>query len=203
MTLDTFPFPSKLETDALIYLKEHAQAVSLPKDSIIFYQGDICDKILLLTQGNIRLYIQDTQEQSIELYTLNEGEQCIVNTASTLSQTQAIATAEASTDIKGFLLDRDKVQELSRLSLVYQQYIFSLYTIRMQSLASIINDIQFKKLDQRVLEWLQRKNISTITVTHDAIASSLGSTRVVISRVLKELEKKGFLSLGRGEIRLL
>ena len=66
--------------------------------------------MLLLTKGEVRLYIQDDGVESIDLYTLKEGEQCIVNTASSISNTDAIASAESITDIEGYLLDSKSIQ---------------------------------------------------------------------------------------------
>jgi len=73
----------------------------------------------------------------------------------------------------------------------------------MGSLAKLVNDIKFKKLDERVLEWLQSQDDKIIEITHEKIANELGSSRVVISRVLKELEKQTKISLSRGTIELL
>jgi CRP/FNR family transcriptional regulator len=203
LNLKDFPFESSLEEEALTFLEEHAKPVSIPKNNILFYQGDVCDSVLLLTKGEVRLYIQDEGVESIDLYTLKEGEQCIVNTASSISNTNAIASAESITDIEGYLLDTPSIKKLAALSPVYQSYMFSLYTIRMADLAMLINDIKFKKLDVRVLEWLQKHNESNIKITHEEVANSLGSSRVVISRTLKELERKGKVLLHRGSIEVL
>ena len=203
LNLSPFPFQASLESDALSFLEKHAKAVSVPKNSILFYQGDICDSVLLLTKGVVRLYIQDEGVESIDLYTLNAGEQCIVNTASTLSHTDAIATAQTVSDIEGYIVDEKSIKKLSSISPVYQNYIFSLYTIRMADLASLINDIKFKKLDKRLFEWLIKHNKKSIKITHEEIANSLGSNRVVISRTLKALEKRGNVQLHRGSIEIL
>jgi CRP/FNR family transcriptional regulator len=203
LDLKPFPFEASLESEALSFLEKHAKPISIPKNSILFYQGEICDSVLLLTKGAVRLYIQDEGIESIDLYTLKEGEQCIVNTASTLSHTNAIATAESMSDIEGYIVDEKSIKQLSSISPVYQNYIFSLYTIRMADLASLINDIKFKKLDKRVLEWLEKHKQKIIKTTHEEIGNSLGSNRVVISRTLKELEKNGKVKLHRGSIELL
>lgn len=203
LNLNKFPFASSLEKEALTFLEQNAKAISIPKNNILFYQGDICESVLLLTKGEVRLYIQDEGVESIDLYTLKSGEQCIVNTASSISSTNAIASAESLTDIEGYLLDSESIKKLSSLSPVYQSYIFSLYTIRMADLAKLINDIKFKKLDTRLLEWLQKHQTKNIKITHEEIANSLGSSRVVISRTLKELEKKEKVILHRGSIELL
>ena len=203
LNLKDFPFEANLEEEAFSFLEKHAKAISLPKNNILFYQGDVCEEVLLLTKGEIRLYIQDEGVESIDLYTLKKGEQCIVNTASSISNTHAIATAETISDIEGYLVNAEKMKQLSALSPVYQSYIFSLYTIRMTDLAKLVNDIKFKKLDARLLEWLQKHEEKRINVTHEEIATSLGSARVVISRTLKELEREGKVILHRGAIEVI
>ena len=156
-----------------------------------------------MTSGEVRLYIQSDDAEEITLYNLHEGEQCIVNTASTLSQTPAIGSAVTITDIEGYLLDTNSVKELAKQSDAYQNFLFSIYTLRMGDLARLVNDVQFKNLDERIIEWLKAKNIKTITTTHEQIANELGSTRVAISRVLKNLEKSKKVTLTRGSIELL
>ena len=203
LNLSPFPFEASMEKEALYFLEKQARPISMIKNSILFYQGDICDSVLLLTKGEVRLYIQDEGVESIDLYTLKAGEQCIVNTASILSGTHAIATAESISDIEGYIIDEPSIKKLSAISPVYQNYIFSLYTIRMADLASLINDIKFKTLDKRVLEWLRKQNEDSIKTTHEEIATSMGTNRVVISRTLKELEKKGKVLLHRGSIEVL
>ena len=203
LNLQAFPFEDSLDSESLAFLEKNAKPISVPKGSILFYQGDICDNVLLLTKGQVRLYIQDEGIESIDLYTLNEGEQCIVNTASLLSNTDAIASAETVTDIEGYLVDAESIKKLSALSPAYQSYIFSLYTIRMGDLASLINDIKFKKLVKRVMEWLQKQDEMMIKTTHEEIANTLGSNRVVISRTLKELENRGEVKLHRGAVEVL
>lgn len=202
LNLKNFPFEASLEVEAVKFLEEHAQPVTVPKNNILFYQGDICENVLLLTKGEVRLYIQAEGVESIDLYTLKKGEQCIVNTASSISNTDAIATAQTVTDIEGYVLNTLSMKKLTSISPTYQSYIFSLYTIRMTDLATLINDIKFKKLDVRILEWLQKQGEKNIKITHEEIANSLGSSRVVISRTLKELEKRGKVKLHRGSIEV-
>jgi len=203
MNLDNYPFYSKLSTTDRDFLKDTLKPIKVAKESILFFQGDVCDNILFLTKGKVRLYIQSDEADEITLYQLNEGEQCIVNTASILSQTEAIGSAITLTDIEGYVLDVKSVKELAHSSDAYQSFLFEIYTLRMSSLAQLINDIKFKKLDERVLSWLELQNKTKIETTHEAIANELGSSRVVISRVLKELENKGLISLSRGVIKLL
>jgi len=203
MQLSIYPFTDQLEPEAVKFLETHLKPIQVPKGNLLFYQGDICGDILWLTKGKVRLYAQAEGIEEITLYTLQPGEQCIVNTASLLSQTQAIASAETVTDIEGYLIDVESIKKLAKISDVYQDYLFSLYQLRFTSLANLINDIKFKRLDERILNWLQKQNGKMIETTHEFIANELGSSRVVISRLLKELEQQDKVILHRGKIELL
>ncbi len=203
MNLESYEFYNKLDSVSVKFLQKHLKPISVPKSTILFFQGDTCDNILFLTKGKVRLYIQSDDADEITLYQLHAGEQCIVNTASSISQTQAIGSAVTIEDIEGYLLDTASVKELASMSDEYQSFLFSVYTLRMGDLATLVNDIKFKRLDERVLEWLKHQGSNHIQTTHENIANELGSTRVVISRVLKELEHKDKVILTRGEIELV
>ncbi len=201
--LNEFSFAKHLSTTELTYLKTHAKKISLPKDTILFYQEDICKDILLLSSGEIELYMYGENDKKIPLYTLKEGEQCVVNTSSTISQTPAIGTAQTLSPIEGWLMSESLVKHLMHQSPTYLNYVFSLFTIKLDTLATLIQDIKFKKLDSRILEWLRAHHTSSIQSTHEDIAEALGTSRVVVSRVLKDLERHGYIKLHRKEIELL
>jgi len=203
MNLDTFSFIDTLNNEQKTYLFDNLKAIKIPAGNILFFQGDICHDILLLTSGEVRLYIQAEGTEEITLYTLQVGEQCIINTASTLSNTQAIGSAITQTDITGYLINEEVVKTLMHQNDAYQKYIFSLYTIRMGSLATLIEDIKFRRLDERILKWLHEQGITPIIIKHEELANILGSSRVVVSRTLKDLEHKGKVLLNRGRIDLL
>jgi CRP/FNR family transcriptional regulator len=88
------------------------------------------------------------------------------------------------------------------MSDVYQSYLFSLYQLRFTSLAKLVNSVKFKHLDERILEWLKAQEENPVSITHEALANELGSSRVAVSRLLKELEQKGKVTLHRGKIEL-
>lgn len=112
--LQNYPFYNELDSKTIDFLRKNLKPISLKEDNILFYQGDICDSILFLTNGIVRLYIQSDGTDGITLYQLKKGEQCIVNTASTISQTAAIGSAVTVTDIEGYLLDVKSVKELEK-----------------------------------------------------------------------------------------
>lgn len=203
LDLNDFEFAKALNNEEFDYLSKHAKRISIPKNTIIFYQEDICKEILLLGQGEIELYMYGESDKKIPLYALHEGEQCVINTSSTISQTPAIGTAHSLSDVEGWLISEEVVKYLMHRSSPYLNYVFSLFTIKLDALATLIQDIKFKKLDSRILEWLRAHPSHIVQATHEEIAEALGTSRVVVSRVLKDLEKQNLLKLHRKEIEIL
>lgn len=203
MEFSQFDFFNHLSPELQLFVQVHAHFISVPKNTILFYQGDTCHDILLLAKGNVRLYIQGESLEEITLYSLKPLEQCVVNTASLVSQSAAIGTAITETDIQGYLLDHKSVHALMNQSPDYLSFMFSLFTIRLASLAALVENIKFKRLDTRLVEWLEHQEHTRIEMTHEQIATQLGTSRVVISRLLKDLEHKGKVKLERGAIERL
>ena len=203
LSLHDFKFANILNEKEFDYLQNHAKRVSIPKNSILFYQEDICKDILLLGKGEIELYMYAENDKKIPLYALHAGEQCVINTSSTISQTPAIGTAQTLNDIEGWLISEEVVKHLMHRSPTYLNYVFSLFTIKLDALATLIQDIKFKKLDSRILEWLASHHSKIVQATHEEIAEVLGTSRVVISRVLKDLEKQHLVKLHRKAIEIL
>lgn len=203
MALEGFDFYDELTSDEKSLLNKHLKPVSFDAGVTLFYQGDTTKDILLLEEGDVRLYIQGDGINEISLYTLHPYEQCIVNTTSTLNQTPAIGSAVSVTPIKGYMVNRDIINTLMHRNNNYQHYIFSLFTLRLDSVARVLESVKFKQLDERILDYLQAQKKRDIITTHEALANDVGSTRVVVSRTLKKMEREGLVRLSRGKITLM
>jgi len=180
----------------------HAKKVSFPKGKILFWQGDLCGGILYITNGTLNVYLQNEDGDKITLYNVEAGEQCVVNTSSTITSTPALGSAVTLSDVEGYILDARSVKELMKYSNAYQEYMFSLFALKLTSLATLVEDIKFKPLKERILSFLKAKNLLKIEITHEKIAQNLGTSRVVVSRILKELEKENEMLLHRGSIHM-
>lgn len=198
-----FPFYNSLSEEAKELLKSTAMAVSMPAKMELFVQGDSCKDILFLTDGSVRVYRHHESGQEITLYFLAPFEQCNVNLNSAFTNTPAIGTAVSESEIQGFMLPAKIVKRLYTMEQAYQQYVFDLFATRMEGMADLVEDLRFKKMDERLFNWLKHLNTTVINITHDKLASHLGTSREVISRLLKELENQGVLKLTRGQIELI
>lgn len=201
--MQNYDFFKNLDDKDKQYLLDNSKYVEIPKDFTLFYQGDICNEILLLKSGIVQLLIYGQIDEMVPLYEIKEGEQCIVNTSSTISQTPAIATAQTKSDICGWLVPAHIIKELIIKCPSYQQYIFSLFALKFSTLTTLIEDIKFKRLDSRILDFLKQKNEKFVVITHEEIATNFGTARVVVSRILKDLENKNLIKLHRKKIELM
>lgn len=198
-----FPFYNAMSQEAKVLLETQAMPVSMPAKMELFTQGDNCKDILFLTEGSVRVYRHHESGQEITLYFLEPFEQCNVNLNSAFTNTPAIGTAVSESKIEGFMLPAEVIKKLYTSEFAYQQYVFDLFANRMQGMADLVEDLRFKKMDERLLDWLQNEHNTFIKITHDKLASHLGTSREVISRLLKDFEHQGVLKLSRGSIELL
>jgi CRP/FNR family transcriptional regulator len=203
IALHQFPFYKDLSKGAKALLTSNAMEVTMPSCMELFVQGDQCHNILFLTEGLVRVYRIHESGQEITLYYLEPLEQCNVNLNSAFTNTPAVGTAVSESEIKGFMVSSQTIKALYTSEISYQQYVFDLFASRMEGMAELVEDVRFKKMDERLLSWLQSENSSIITITHEKLASHLGTSREVISRLLKELEHQKIVKLSRGYIELL
>lgn len=203
MQLQDFDFYDELTNKEQELLQKSLKPISTDKGVTLFYQGDITQDILLLEEGEVRVYMQGDGINEITLYNLQPSEQCVVNTTSTINQIPTIGSAVTVTPIKGYLLNKEIVMQLMKDNSNYQAYMFTLLTLRLDSVARVLESIKFKHLDERIYEWLQTQNSETIQITHEELANIIGSTRVVVSRVLKKMERDSLIQLSRGYITLI
>ncbi len=201
--MHNYKFFNKLSLESQNILLKNATKTTIPKNTQLFYQGDKCQSILFLTKGMARVYRQHESGKEITLYYLQPFEQCNVNLSGGLSDINAIGSAITEDEVEGYYIDSNIIRELFFKEDAFREYVLELFASRLDSMANLVEDLRFKNIDVRLLEWLELQNQKTITVTHDNIASHLGTSREIISRILKGFEEKGILTLSRGKIEVL
>jgi CRP/FNR family transcriptional regulator len=145
--------------------------------------------------------------REILLYYLKAGESCIISLSDAIHNDPSKVKAEVEEDAEILFLPADKAIQLIKEFPQWLDYIFNLYHKRFEDLLEIINAITFKKMDQRLLHLLHKKfkltQSKNLLITHEQLANELGTARVVVSRLLKQLEEEGEVILGRNKITLL
>ncbi len=174
---------------------------------IILDENSSIRSIPIVMKGMMKVIRTDEDGREILLYYIKAGESCIMSFLGGMHNEKSIVKAEVEEDTEILFLPVDKVSLFIKEYPEWLDYIFRLYHKRFEELLDIINAIAFKKVDERLLNLLHKKselsNSSTIIITHEQLANELGTARVVISRLLKQLEEEGRLKLGRNKIQLL
>lgn len=179
-----------------------------------YHEGDIIldenssiRSIPIVMKGMMKVIRTEEDGREILLYYIKAGESCIMSFLGGMHNEKSIVKAEVEEDTEILFLPIDKVSLFIKEYPEWLDYIFRLYHKRFEELLDIINAIAFKKVDERLLNLLQKKselsNSTTIIITHEQLANELGTARVVVSRLLKQLEEEGKLKLGRNKIQLL
>ncbi|MCX7877677.1 MAG: Crp/Fnr family transcriptional regulator [Ignavibacteria bacterium] len=162
--------------------------------------------IPLVTKGTVRVTRTDEEGRELLLYYIRPGETCIMSLTDGLHNDRSKIKAAAEEETEILFLPIEKTAELIKGNPEWLDYILNLYHMRFEELLDIINSIAFKKLDQRLIDFIEKKcevsESTTLYITHESLANQLGSSRVVISRLLKQLEEQGFIKLGRNKITL-
>ncbi len=163
--------------------------------------------IPMVNRGSIRVMRTEKDGREILLYYIKAGESCVMSFLGGLHNETSKLKAEVEEDAEIWFLPIDKVPLLMRDYPEWLDYIFKLYHKRFEELLEVINAVAFKKVDERLLLLLNKKaelsQNKTISVTHEQLANELGTARVVVSRLLKQLEIGGAVKLGRNRITLL
>jgi CRP/FNR family transcriptional regulator, anaerobic regulatory protein len=174
------------------------------KGEIIVRQNSYIKVLPVLLSGQIRVSRQ-TEDKELLLYYVNREETCMVSLVACLED-RPLGNIElvAVKDSEVMMIPRDKVYEWKRLFPTWNEYIFRTFSRSQLRLLESLDSLAFSRVDERIKNYLsavssrERRNI--IEITHQELANELGTSRVVISRILKELELKGAIELLRGSI---
>lgn len=174
---------------------------------IILDENSSIRSIPIVMKGMMKVIRTEEDGREILLYYIKAGESCIMSFLGGMHNEKSIVKAEVEEDTEILFLPVDKVSLFIKEYPEWLDYIFRLYHKRFEELLDIINAIAFKKVDERLLNLLHKKseilNSKIIVITHEQLANELGTARVVVSRLLKQLEDSGKLQLGRNKITIL
>jgi len=175
---------------------------------VIMNYGSYVKLVPLLVKGSIKVVREDEEDgRELLLYYLNAGETCSMSFSCCMMDKQSDIRTTAEDDSSVIAIPVKYVDEWMSKYPSWKNFVMRSYDSRMREMIKTIDSIAFKKMDERLLEYLiQRAEVhqtKTIQSTHQAIADDLNTSRESISRLLKQLEKNGVVQLERNKIRLL
>lgn len=192
-------------------LVEKLQYNSVKKEykagEVILSENAYIRSIPIVIKGTLKVIRTEEDGREILLYYIKAGESCIMSFLGGLHNETSKVKAEVEENAEILFLPIEKVSLFIKEHPEWLDYIFRLYHKRFEELLEIINAIAFKKVDERMLTLLHKKaellGNKTLHITHEQLANELGTARVVVSRLLKQLEEIGKVKLGRNKITLV
>jgi len=179
---------------------DHARLLRAERGTVLFHAGDPCKDFVIVLAGSIRVQYLDAHGNEIVLYRVQRGETCILTTSCLLGYTTYPAEGIVEEALHVALLP----MVIFRQTLAYEpvrNFVFASMGKRIVDLMMLIDDIAFCRMDRRLAQFLLKQG-RRVHATHQDIAVELGSAREVISRLLKDFERRGWVSLRRGQIEI-
>ncbi len=182
-------------------IREALQLLTVPAGTVVFDEHQPCRGFPFVLEGSIRVAKLSSSGRELPLYRVLAGESCIITSSCLLGHADynARGVAEGATTLA--LLPRPLFDEMLGVA-GFRDFVFSLFSERMAELMQLVEEVAFRKLDQRLAALLLGKG-RVVHATHQQLADELGSVREMVSRLLKGFAEQGLVKLGREQVELL
>ena len=187
-------------------LSQYGKIYQFKADQVILNDGDFISSIPIVLSGSLRVSRLDEDGNELLLYYIYPGESCIMSFLGGIHHDTSKIRAVVQEDSELVVIPIQYVSEWLKKYPDWMDYVFKLYHKRFEELLKIVNEIAFQKVDERLIDLLKKKSTHSenkeLTITHQQLANDLGTAREVVSRLLKQMENQGKVSLARNKIVL-
>ncbi len=176
---------------------------TIPGDVQIYSEGDSCSAIAFVISGEIRVFKIGEGGREITLYEIERGETCILNASCILSNMSYPAHALTVLDSELLLVPAQEFRRILDRFEEMRDFVFNLLSRRLTSVMALVEEVAFGRMDLRLMEYIEEKSEDgNLNATHQKIANDLGTSREVVSRLLKDFERRGKIRLSRNLIQI-
>jgi len=201
--LEIFPFFRKGPPEIVHDLLSGGQYQAIPAKTILQLEGRPCNNSEFQLSGVKKNYKVSERGRKITLYEVGPGEICVVNIACSLSNSVSPTNGISLTDITMLSIPAKDFRELVAKYEEMRTFIFATINQKFASIMEFTKEIAFRNMDERLFDYIVEKSEDgKLLTTHQRIADDLGTAREVISRLLKDFEKKGMIRTSRNLIEL-
>ena len=200
-------FQTTFEPELVKAIESKASLVAVPEGHVILDVGQQVRVIPLLLSGILKISRTDNSGKELLLYYVHANESCAMTFTCCMQQYPSEIKATAETEVTFLAIPISVMDEWLAKYPTWKSFVMRTIRNRFNELLNTIDQLPFQKLDERLVHFLKEKSRSTgstlINLTHEQIATEMGSTREVISRLLKKLENDRKVLLYRNQIKLL
>lgn len=189
---------AEIERNARLKTFKKGEVLTKPGDEIIF--------VPIVVKGSIRIIRQDADGLEIFLYHLYPGQTCAMSLTCCQAGKKSMIKAIAEDDTEILQIPVNLTEEWLKYP-EWKAYISNNYNNRFAELMQVIDLIAFSNMDKQLLHYLEKRskalNTRILDITHQEIADELNAHREAISRLLRTMEQKKLVRLGRNSIEVL
>ena len=200
-------FNGRFEYTLLQELAQAGQLKSASAGSYLIRPGEFIRSVPIIITGSVKIMRPDQSGREALLYYLGGLDACAMSLTCCLGTKRSEITAIVEEETTMIGIPVEKVDEWMCRFSTWKQFVFQTYQKRFDNLLETIDEVIFHKLDERLLVYLQKKvascQCSVLSITHEDIAQELVTSREVVSRLLKQMEKNGQVQLMRNKIVML
>lgn len=207
--LGKIPFFNTAPPDLQRAFLNEATVVHLEAGAYFLREGDMCTQFAILATGRLRVFKLGETGHEITLYHISPGEPCPLNVACILSDRPVPAMARVEEASDAIVIPAARFRQWIAEHEALRTFVFEMFSNRLGEVMSLVEEVSFRRMDQRLGRCLEGyfsmgggSAGGSIGMTHAEIAADLGTAREVVSRLLKEFERLGAISLARGRITL-
>jgi len=201
-----YPVLAEIKEKSWFDTIDQAKTMIVEPDTTLFSGSASCNNFMLILEGTIRIYQTAEDGREITLYRVEAGGLCILSLNSMLRNKSFNAIAMTESNVKALVISSESFKSMMNDSQTFRDYVLSTLTERLCETIYLIQDTAFNHLNMRLACMLgslfERNQGPLLKITHQELAHELGTTREVISRILKEFERQNCVKLSRGCIEL-
>ena len=164
------------------------------------------ERIPLMLDGSIKIMREDEEGKEMFLYYIESGSTCAASLTCCMNSHRSNILAIVEEDATFLSVTVDFMDKWMAQYRSWRSFILSNYATRYDELLEVVDLLAFKRMDDRVANYLQEKaslyHSKTVEISHQDIAYDLNTSREVVSRILKQMERNGDVELKRGKIVL-
>ena len=203
--VQSMPFLKNADSGFLKEFQKSAFLAQIPAGHDVFLEGDRVEATALLISDVVRVYKIGETGREITLYRFGNGSSCILTANAILSRNTFPAIATVEQDAEAVMIPADVFRDWVKRYDLWRDFVFDLLSQRLSTVMAVVDEVVFHRMDRRVANLLLKRGTeeNPIRITHQEIASDLGSSREVISRLLEDFISEGSVRSGRGIIEVL
>ena len=199
---EAYPILAQIDKDNNGILSQKATFKELLSDEYLTTHESECIGFLFVISGNIKIQKINEKGEETNLYNVQKGELCHEALSCFMNCKSLNIIGRAIQDSKICVIPFDIVNNYLLNDTLFLQYIYKDLYSKFKIIVNLKEEVKHESLTNRLVKLLIDKKSKNIYLTHNDLAFELDSAREVVSTKLKELEKKGYLKLGRGKIQI-